>query len=201
MADEKQSDEAMTLPMETEEESLINDKIFRRTISAPFGNSSESEGDSSVFSASLLCSTKRKSPQDRITSEMNIVRSKSTSTCSRSNSSISDDDSISKSRRRTRTYSDSNQFSSLNVDCSSTSPSPVSKVLFYFVFCVAHSTNLLTNEFLNMVVIWGDMLLFDYLKMCGKLFLRLALRMPLSRQYGSHYGLILAVAMGQTLIK
>lgn len=121
MAEEKQSEETMALPMEIEE-NLKNEKILRRTISAPLGNSSESEGESSVFSPNLIAT--RKTLEDRLTSEMNTiaVRSKSTSTC---NSSISDDDSISKSRR-IRTYSDSNQLSILNVDCSSTSPSPVS---------------------------------------------------------------------------
>ena len=123
-------------PMETEEnivkdELPVADKSLRRTISAPSDGMNESTSDA-VFSPVIQASSFQRQRSGSLNGYESTpesltiykIRPKSTSSCR--SSSVSDDERIlnlSPHIRRPRTHSFSD---SLNVDCSSPSPSPVS---------------------------------------------------------------------------
>jgi len=144
MADEKQAKKVSggeEIPMDTEElQKQPADRTLRRTISAPMDGSNDSVFSPVSFHSSFqrnslngglvetasLSSSPEPGPGGGTTQQRKRMRPKSTSSCR--SSSISDDDQLSPHLKgqRPRTYSDS-----LNVDCSSTCPSPVS----FFVVC------------------------------------------------------------------
>ena len=146
MADEKQAKVSISggeeIPMDTEEiQKKPVDRTLRRTISAPMDGSNDLNNDSVFSPVNFHSSFPRKNslngglvetttPDEPGggTQQKKRMRPKRTSSCR--SSSISDDDqglqlSPLLKGQRPRTYSDS-----LNVDCSSTCPSPVS--FFYF---------------------------------------------------------------------